>query len=639
MSTPMSPLVHQVQRLCRAGQVAKAFELSRRALDSARPGGNPIAVAEAMNALAYVHFRVGHYEEAKGLLVKSISMVPPEHPSRVDALILLGLCAAETDDPDGAGEYYRSAVDLSRQMGYDEALYRGLHNLAVGVYIPRGQFALALAVDRDAYEFILSRGKKELGWGALAAMGWVYWTMGRPREAARMARLLEDIAPEGSLSRGFHDALLADLALDEGRVDDAAGSFAKARSVAHVTGDPGLNGLVCLGLSRLYRSKGDPAAALGWAEETLTLARRVGYVHLQGMALLARARSFWLSGDLNSTEEDLRSAIGMMTPLGLDYDLATAWLLLAALLHQQGRNGTDAWIKAASLIRQGHYHFLLERERSLAFPLIAHYAHHSGGKAREEAHQLLRHLTSVPPPPLRIHTLGRFEVWQGARRIPDGAWSKRRAGVLFRLLLISPRRSRTQEQIVEALWPDKDMTAAQPLLHQATSALRRALEPDLPRSFPSRYLTVEEASVTLHLPPGSWVEHEVFEEQVQRGAFQEAVALYRGKLFPQDPYADWAVWERERLAQSYLRALLGASRDALAANRPAEALALARQALKLEPWQEQATRLGMEACLAMGDRTGALRLYRALAERLQKELGIEPGADLRAFYRKIAGIR
>ncbi len=624
-----------MQKLCRAGRIGEAFDLSRQALASAQSGGDPVEVAEAMNALAYVHFRLGHYDEARELLARSMSLTPSEHPSRVDALILLGLCAAETDDPDGAEEYYRRAVDLSRQMGYEEALYRGMHNMAVGVYIPRGQFTLALAVDRDAYEFIVSRGKADLGWSALAAMGWVYRTIGRPREALRMARLLKDVAPEGALSRGFHDALLADLALDEGRMEDAAGLYASARAVASVTGDPGLNGLVCLGLSQLYRHKGHPSAALGWADEALTLASRVGYVHLQGMALLARARSLWESGDLESAERDLRSAIDLMTPLGLDYDLALAWLLLAALLHHEGREGTAAWVEAASLVRSKHYHFLLERERSLSFPLIAHYTHHSDDRVREEAHRLLQHLTATPPPPLRIHTLGRFEVWQGPRRIEDAAWGKRRAGVLFRMLLVSPRRSLTQDQIAEALWPDKPVIAVQPLLHQATSALRRALEPDLPRQFPSRYLEVDGGCVTLRLPPGTWIEHEEFSDRVRKGDFEEALELYGGVLFPQDLYADWSVWERERLGQRYLQALLGAAGHALDSGRYREALALARKALAQEPWQEQATRIGMEACLALGDRAGALRLYRALAKRLREDLDIEPGEALQAFYRNI----
>ena len=127
----------------------------------------------------------------------------------------------------------------------------------------------------------------------------------------------------------------------------------------------------------------------------------------------------------------------------------------------------------------------------------------------------------------------------------------------------------------------------------------------------------------------------MFAELVRQGEFEKALELYGGRLFPQDPYADWAVWERERLAQRYLQALLGAAKNALNEDRPDDALMLARKALKLDPWQEQATRLGMEAYLALGDRAGALRLYQALAVRLQEDLAIEPGEELRAFYRRI----
>jgi DNA-binding SARP family transcriptional activator len=504
------------------------------------------------------------------------------------------------------------------------------------VYFPKGQFDLALAMDKDAYDFIVARGKPGLGWNALAAMGWVFWTTARPQEARRMAALLREVAPDASLPRGFHDALLADLAQDEGRMEEAVRLYADARAIARVIGDPGLNVLVRLGLSRLHRRLGEPAAAWGWADEALTQAEQVGYVHLVGMALLARTRASWAGDDLGVSEQDLRRAIDLMTPLGFNYDLARAWLLLAGLLQRMDRDERAAWQEAIARIRRGRYHFLLERERSVAFPLIVRRIRGGDAAAKREAQDLLLRLAETPPVPLRIHTLGRFEVWQGARRIEDRVWARRKAGVLFRMLIISPRRTRTQEQIAEALWPDKPMSGAQPLLHQATSALRRALEPDLPRGFPSRYVEVEDDCIALRLPQGSWVEHEVLTKLVRQGAYDDALELYQGRLFPKDPYADWAVWDRERLAQRYLQALLGAAENALADNRPDDALMLARKALKLEPWQEQAARVGMEACLAMGDRAGALRLYRKLAQRLQEDLSIEPGEALRAFYGQVA---
>ena len=139
----------------------------------------------------------------------------------------------------------------------------------------------------------------------------------------------------------------------------------------------------------------------------------------------------------------------------------------------------------------------------------------------------------------------------------------------------------------------------------------------------------------MRLPPGTWIEHEEFSNRVRKGDFEGALDLYRGVLFPQDLYADWSVWERERLGQRYLQALLGAAGRALESGHPREALALARRALAQEPWQEQATRIGMEACLALDDRAGALRLYRALVKCLREDLDIEPGEALQAFYRSI----
>ena len=629
--------IEQIRSLCRTGKVAAAFQQARQMLTEARDAGDDEATAEALIALAHVHFRLGQYEQAQELLTRAMALTPEEHPLHVEALLHLGLCAAETAAPDEAEEYYRQAIDLSRLLGDDAALYRGLHALAVGVYIPRGQFELALTLDRDAYELVAAQGKRELGWNALAAMGWVYWATGRPHEAAKMAAMLRETSPAGSLPRGFHDALTADLAQDEGRMEEAASLYASARTIATRIGDPGLSVLVHLGESRLERRLGGLAAARSWANEALVVAKRVGSVHLEGMALLARARASWAAGNLQASEADLRQAIALMTPLRFNFHLAVAWLLLAGLLLRIDRDETDAWKEASARIRRDHYHFLLEQERAIAFPLITHYMRSSQAEARREAQDLLQRLAAAPPTPLRIYTLGRFEVWQGPRRIENQAWRKRRAGEIFRILLISPRRTRTFEQLAEALWPNRPMAAVQAQLHQATSSLRRALEPDLPRQSPSHYLEITGDCISLLLPPGSWVAHEAFSNLVRQKKYDEALGLYQGPLFAQEPYADWAVWERERLNQSHLRALLGAAEQALTQNKPQRALSLARQALELEPWQEQATHLGMEACLAMGDRTGALRLYRALAVRLQQELGIEPGEALQMFYRDIVG--
>ncbi|MCX7902718.1 MAG: bacterial transcriptional activator domain-containing protein, partial [Burkholderiaceae bacterium] len=108
-----------------------------------------------------------------------------------------------------------------------------------------------------------------------------------------------------------------------------------------------------------------------------------------------------------------------------------------------------------------------------------------------------------------------------------------------------------------------------------------------------------------------------------------------GELFPEDRYADWAVLPREQLAEAYLRALLAAAEERLSAGRPADALDACRRALALDPWQEQAVLLGMRACVALGDRAAALRLYRNLERTLREELGIAPENELRRLYESL----
>jgi len=636
MANTVAEIAARSQALRRAGQVGAAFRLAQQALTLAQSEGKPAALAKAMTCLAHVHFRLGHYKQSQELATKALAHAAADSQARADALLLLGLNAAETDDPNAAETYYHRAVDLSRQLGYDDVLIRGLHDLAAGVYIPRGQFDLALAIEEDAYHLAVTRGMSERAWNALAAMGWVYWTRGQWRQAREMAARLQPLAPAGSLARGFHDCLLADLAQEEGHSEEALRLYASARAVADVVGDPGLNVLVRLGLSRWYRRGEQATAAWDWANDALALAQRVGYVHLQGVALIARARAAWAQKELAGAEQDLHQAITLMTPLQLDYELARAWLLLSALLHEKrDAEAATAWAQAVKRISRGHYYFLLERERKRAFPLLAYERRLADPDLRAQSRILLHRLASVPPPPLRISLLGRFDVWQGARHITDSTWGKRRAGTLFRMLLLSSRYILTQEQVIAFLWPQKDIATALPLLHQATSTLRRILEPDLPGKFPSRYLQVEEGEVRLRLPSGTWIDVLVFEKLVEQGEYEKALVLYQGELLPGDRYAEWAVWERERLAQRYLWTLLAAGEEALAEGQPQRALALARQALAQEPWQEQAVRIGMDACILLRDRTTALRLYRTLTQQLVADLGIEPGQELQDLYQLV----
>jgi DNA-binding SARP family transcriptional activator len=96
-------------------------------------------------------------------------------------------------------------------------------------------------------------------------------------------------------------------------------------------------------------------------------------------------------------------------------------------------------------------------------------------------------------------------------------------------------------------------------------------------------------------------------------------------------YDDWALMERERLRQRMLHALEALSRNLVDHGRWAEAVEAALTAVTAEPLRESAQRTLIEAHLAEGNWIEGRRAFEAYRELLQRELGIEPSADLAAL--------
>jgi DNA-binding SARP family transcriptional activator len=614
--------------------VASYLQAAEEAVRSARVGLDPTALAAALVALARLRFRLGQYKAAQALADEALATAPDRSPLRADAWQVLANCAAEVETPAAAEAYYRLAADIARETGNVQAQIAALHGLAAAVYLPRGQFDLALAADAEARRVAVAHGRNDLAVFPLITTALAHQTTGQQALARTALAELEALTPVGSMVHGCALCLRGDLALDEGELEAGCNDFAQARTIAETSGEPWLNAAVRLGMARCHRLQGNGPTARSWADDALRFLERLGSRYDRSRALIERGRAAWLCGDLTAAEADLRAAVELAVELDAAFELARGRFLLAALLHQQGRaEAPEAWLAATRAISEGGYAFLLEQERSLAFPLLAAYQASPDARLARANALLLERLRRVPAPPLQVVTLGRFVVRQGRREVEGRLLRQRRAGELLALLLLTPGHRLTVEQVTEVLTPDRTLAAAQVLLHHATSALRHALEPDLPDKFPSRYLEVEEGQIALVLPPGSWLDLEAFEAHCRRGEWEEALALYSGELLPEYRYADWTLLHRERATLLYQQALFGAAEVRLGAGRPAEALDACRRLLALEPWHEGAVLLGMRACAALGDIAGARRLYQKLAQTLRDELNTEPQAELQAYYR------
>src|SRR5579872_2000086 len=77
-------------------------------------------------------------------------------------------------------------------------------------------------------------------------------------------------------------------------------------------------------------------------------------------------------------------------------------------------------------------------------------------------------------PHLRIFLLGGFRVTVGGVTVPDERWRLRRARSLVKLLALTPGHQMHREQMMDLLWPDREVGAAANSLHQVLHAARRA---------------------------------------------------------------------------------------------------------------------------------------------------------------------
>ena len=126
-----------------------------------------------------------------------------------------------------------------------------------------------------------------------------------------------------------------------------------------------------------------------------------------------------------------------------------------------------------------------------------------------------------------------------------------------------------------------------------------------------------------------------FESALRENRVPDALALRRGELlagFEDDGSEAWTSWlafERDRLRQAWRDAALGRLGGAI---DPGEGIELSARLLEADPLDEAALRAHMGWLARGGNASRARKAYQEFVARLQDELGLAPGAELRALH-------
>jgi DNA-binding SARP family transcriptional activator len=235
---------------------------------------------------------------------------------------------------------------------------------------------------------------------------------------------------------------------------------------------------------------------------------------------------------------------------------------------------------------------------------------------------------------LVIRLLGEFGLTFRGRQVTDVDSARQQALIAYLLLHVEAPQSR--QRLAFLFWPDSSETQARTNLRNLLHTLMR----DLPEG--ERYIASDGQTVQWRRDAPWECDVAAFRAALQEAgaatdpaaclaAFRRGIDTYRGELVP-GCYDDWAVEERERLAQEYGDALERLIQMLEEAGNCRDAIAYGQRLVRHDPLREGTYRQLFRLYWACGDRSGIKKTYRDCEVRLRAELDVEPSPETRRAY-------
>lgn len=240
---------------------------------------------------------------------------------------------------------------------------------------------------------------------------------------------------------------------------------------------------------------------------------------------------------------------------------------------------------------------------------------------------------------IEFRLFGSLELRAADGKELDSILSQPKRLALLAYLAVTPGAFHRRDTLVGIFWPELDQQRARAALRQAIYHLRRALGAGVVVGRGDDELGVD--------PTLLWCDVAAFRTAIAEKRCRDAVELYRGD-FLDGLYLEgaleverWIEEERARLRSAAASAAWSVAEsvapggESPSAGAMAEAAAWARRAVEFVPDDEASVRRLIEMLAGMGDRAGALRVYRDLERRLEREYETMPSAATQKLIEEV----
>jgi DNA-binding SARP family transcriptional activator/tetratricopeptide (TPR) repeat protein len=246
---------------------------------------------------------------------------------------------------------------------------------------------------------------------------------------------------------------------------------------------------------------------------------------------------------------------------------------------------------------------------------------------------------------IQFSLLGPVRVWRSGVELHLGPRQQR---LMLAILLARAGRPVSLGEFIDLLWGDDPPNSAANAVHRYIGALRRVIEPDLPPRSPGQWLVRQADGYLLHVDADCF-DLLNFRKLVQRarhsvdagdleagiGVFTTALGLWQRRCAAGLEPASRTHPTLVMLEHEYVSVVCEAAAAALRGQQPGRILLPLRQAAERNPLDEALLAHLLLVLAADGKQAEAIQLYQTVRTRLTDELGVDPGAELRAAYERV----
>jgi len=239
----------------------------------------------------------------------------------------------------------------------------------------------------------------------------------------------------------------------------------------------------------------------------------------------------------------------------------------------------------------------------------------------------------------QVHVLGSLRVVVDGRRLTARDFGGRKPKQLLEILVLNSGRFVPKDQLAHLLWGDALPNSASGSLEHYVSLLRRRLSPE--RGAGPAVIVTGHGGYRFD-PTDAWVDLTQFDQlfdaaagTADRSSMEQALALARGDLLEDEPYACWALTARCAHVQRRLQLHVAAGELALTDGDLWAAVTHARSAVAIDDLHEAGVRLLMTALYRGGEQAEALRAFGRLRKALVDDVGADPMPQTAAVHQAV----